>query len=60
MRIAVIEGDGIGPEVTRSAIEVLKMAASKYGLNIDIAYVEAGDNAVRKYGGEHYQVGTGQ
>ncbi|ADN50078.1 isocitrate/isopropylmalate dehydrogenase family protein [Vulcanisaeta distributa] len=50
MRIAVIEGDGIGPEVTRSAIEVLKMAASKYGLNIDIAYVEAGDNAIRKYG----------
>ncbi len=46
----MIEGDGIGPEVTRSALEVLKTAASKYGLSIDIVNVEAGDNALRKYG----------
>ena len=50
MRISVIEGDGVGPEVTKSALEVLKAAASKFGLGIDIKYVEAGDNAVRKYG----------
>ncbi|WP_243680532.1 isocitrate/isopropylmalate family dehydrogenase [Vulcanisaeta souniana] len=51
MRISVIEGDGVGPEVTKSALEVLKVAASKFGLSVDIKYVEAGgDNAVRKYG----------
>ena len=30
-KIAVIAGDGIGPEVTSSAIEVLKKEADKYG-----------------------------
>ncbi len=42
MRVAVIEGDGIGPEVTRAALEVLKAAATKFGLNIEFEYVEAG------------------
>ncbi|MGC9179819.1 MAG: isocitrate/isopropylmalate dehydrogenase family protein [Vulcanisaeta sp.] len=50
MRIAVIEGDGVGPEVTGSAIRVLKAAAVRYGLTIDLQYVEAGDGALRKYG----------
>ncbi|WP_243666630.1 isocitrate/isopropylmalate dehydrogenase family protein [Vulcanisaeta sp. JCM 16159] len=50
MRVAVIEGDGVGPEVTRSALEVLKAVSSRFSLRIDVSYIEAGDNAVRKYG----------
>ncbi|MFP3156732.1 MAG: isocitrate/isopropylmalate dehydrogenase family protein [Caldivirga sp.] len=50
MRVAVIRGDGIGPEVVDSALRVLKAAAAKYGLVIELAEVEAGDSALSKYG----------
>ncbi|MFP3310279.1 MAG: isocitrate/isopropylmalate dehydrogenase family protein [Caldivirga sp.] len=50
MRVAVIRGDGIGPEVVDSALRVLKAAAAKYGLAIELAEVEAGDSALSKYG----------
>jgi len=50
MRVVVIEGDGVGPEVISSALRVLKAVAVKYGLTVDLQFVEAGDNAFRKYG----------
>ena len=50
MRVVVIEGDGIGPEVVSSALKVLKTVATRYGLSVDLQFVEAGDNALRKYG----------
>ncbi|MFP3301468.1 MAG: isocitrate/isopropylmalate dehydrogenase family protein [Caldivirga sp.] len=50
MRIAVIKGDGIGPEVVDSALRVLKAAAAKYGLAIEPTEVEAGDTALSRYG----------
>ncbi|MCG2885418.1 MAG: isocitrate/isopropylmalate family dehydrogenase, partial [Vulcanisaeta sp.] len=42
MRVVVIEGDGVGPEVISSALRVLKAAAAKYGLTVDLQFVEAG------------------
>ncbi|MEM4426738.1 MAG: isocitrate/isopropylmalate family dehydrogenase, partial [Acidilobaceae archaeon] len=50
MRIAVIEGDGIGPEVVRASIRVLAEAVSLWGLQIEVVTVEAGDSALAKYG----------
>lgn len=50
MRIAVIKGDGIGPEVVDSALRVLKATAAKYGLAIEPTEVEAGDTALSRYG----------
>ncbi|MGC8571171.1 isocitrate/isopropylmalate dehydrogenase family protein [Caldivirga sp.] len=50
MKVAVIRGDGIGPEVVNSALRVLKAAAAKYGLTIELHDVEAGDSALSKYG----------
>ncbi|KUO87304.1 MAG: 3-isopropylmalate dehydrogenase [Caldivirga sp. CIS_19] len=50
VRIAVIKGDGIGPEVVDSALRVLKAAAAKYGLAIEPTEVEAGDTALSRYG----------
>ncbi len=50
VRIAVIKGDGIGPEVVDSALRVLKAAAAKYGLAIEFTEVEAGDTALSRYG----------
>jgi len=49
-RIAVIEGDGIGPEVTSAALLVLDRAIVRYGLEIEITKVEAGDRALARYG----------
>jgi len=49
-RVAVIEGDGIGPEVLAAARIVLEKVLSKYGLSIEVKHVEAGDVAVSKYG----------
>lgn len=49
-RVAVIEGDGIGPEVLAAARVVLEKVLSKYGLSIEVKHVEAGDVAVSKYG----------
>jgi 3-isopropylmalate dehydrogenase len=49
-RVAVIEGDGIGPEIVTATKIVLEKVLRKYGLSIEIKYVEAGDAAVRKYG----------
>jgi len=49
-RIAVIEGDGVGPEVTAAALLILNKVIAKYGLEVDITRVEAGDGALAKYG----------
>jgi 3-isopropylmalate dehydrogenase len=35
-RIAVIAGDGIGPEVTRQALRVLRSAAGRFGLEVPL------------------------
>ena len=35
-KIAVIPGDGTGPEVTNEAVKVLKAAASKYKIKLDL------------------------
>lgn len=50
MRVAVIEGDGIGPEVTRAALRIVKAALGKYGVGLEFMQVEAGDSALSKYG----------
>ena len=44
--IAVIPGDGTGPEVIREGVKVLKAASSKFG--VDFKFVEY------PYGAEHY------
>ena len=41
-RIAVIPGDGTGPEVTREAVKVLKAAGAKYGFGLDFADYDLG------------------
>ena len=42
--ITVIPGDGIGKEITDSAVEVLKAADKKFGLGLNFAYHDAGDD----------------
>ena len=49
-QIAVIEGDGIGPEVTRQAVKVLNSIASKYGHDFHYTYCLMGAVAIDKTG----------
>ena len=45
-KVVVLAGDGIGPEVTREAIKVLKATEEAYGLDFDLVPYPAG--------GKHY------
>ncbi|QKG79378.1 3-isopropylmalate dehydrogenase [Tenuifilum thalassicum] len=47
-KIALIPGDGTGPEVTRESVKVLKAAAAKFGFNLEfINYDFGGDRYLR-------------
>jgi isocitrate dehydrogenase (NAD+) len=50
-RIAILPGDGIGPEVVNATVEVLKAVEVKTGTyKLDLVWGEAGLNAIGKYG----------
>lgn len=49
-KIAVIEGDGIGPEVTRQSIRVLDAIAEHYGHEFSYSYCLMGAVAIDKTG----------
>jgi 3-isopropylmalate dehydrogenase len=46
-KIAVMPGDGTGPEVTAEAVKVLKAAAAKFGFKLDLTEFD--------FGGERYK-----
>ncbi|MGC8948381.1 MAG: isocitrate/isopropylmalate dehydrogenase family protein [Thermoprotei archaeon] len=48
--VAVIKGDGIGPEVTDSALAILNVISERFNLDFEYVNVEAGDSAIKKYG----------
>lgn len=49
-KIALITGDGIGPEISESVIEVLHTINDKLGFKIEIKTVDAGDGTLKKTG----------
>ena len=48
--IAVIAGDGIGPEVTSSAVKVLKAVSEKFGFELKFSEYKAGGCAIDEFG----------
>ena len=48
--IAVIKGDGIGPEIINEALKVLDGIAHLYGHTFNYTYVDMGGCAIDKYG----------
>lgn len=48
--IAVIKGDGIGPEIIEKAIEILKKIEKKYSHKFNLEYVDMGGCSIDKYG----------
>ena len=50
-RIAVLPGDGVGPEVVDAAVRVLKAVEEAVGgFRLNLLYGEAGYNCIEKYG----------
>lgn len=49
-KIAILEGDGIGPEVVGSSRAVLESAARNFSLNLELITLPIGMQAYRKYG----------
>ena len=50
LRVAVLPGDGIGPEVTRAAMAVLRAACSLEGVDVETAEHPVGGAAIRASG----------
>ena len=48
IRLAVLEGDGIGPEITDATVQVLKAAARRAGLGLKLKAAAIGWKAYRK------------
>ena len=49
-KIAVLKGDGIGPEVTEAAVKVLEAAQANSGFGLELVYGEAGFHCIAEYG----------
>jgi len=49
-KIALIPGDGIGPELTETTLKVLEAVQNKFDLNLNIVEAEAGDKCFEKRG----------
>ncbi len=50
MKIALIPGDGIGPEIVNEAVKVLDRIASLYGHNVEYVNLLAGGISIDKFG----------
>jgi len=50
MKIAALAGDGIGPEIMREAIKVLRAVEKKHGLTLEISEAPVGWAAIDKEG----------
>ena len=49
-KIAVLPGDGIGPEVMEGAIEVLKSVEKVYGVQFEYTFADVGGIAIDRWG----------
>jgi 3-isopropylmalate dehydrogenase len=49
-KIALLPGDGIGPEVTSAAVDVLRAADAAYGLGLEFEAFPFGGNAIDSHG----------
>jgi len=49
-KISLITGDGIGPEISASAVSVLETINDKLGLKFEITKLQAGDQALKETG----------
>ena len=50
MKILVLPGDGIGPEIVSAAMQVLEKANLLYDLKLEFDYEDVGFASLEKYG----------
>jgi 3-isopropylmalate dehydrogenase len=50
MKLLVLPGDGIGPEITAATVAVLEAADRRFGLGIELEYADIGFAALEKTG----------
>jgi 3-isopropylmalate dehydrogenase len=50
MRILVLPGDGIGPEITAATLLVLRAAAARFGLDLDFIEDVVGHESLKRHG----------
>jgi 3-isopropylmalate dehydrogenase len=50
IRLALIPGDGVGPEITGATLKVLEAVEAKYDIRFDARIVEAGDRCLTERG----------
>jgi len=50
MRILVLPGDGIGPEITAATLQVLRAAAKRFGLKLELVEDVVGNESLSRYG----------
>lgn len=48
--VAVLPGDGIGPEITAQAVKVLETVCRTFRHELQVEYGEIAASAIRKYG----------
>ena len=49
-KVAVLAGDGIGPEVMREAVKVLDAVQKRFGLRIGTECADVGGGAIDRHG----------
>lgn len=49
-KLAILPGDGIGPEVTEEAVKVLEAVAKRFGHTFEFLFADIGGRAMDKYG----------
>ena len=49
-KIAVLPGDGIGPEISKQGVDVMTAVCEKFGHNVDYKYALCGADAIDKVG----------
>jgi len=49
-KIALMPGDGIGPELTQATLNVLEVTQKKYDLTLDLTTADAGDMVLKQRG----------
>ncbi len=50
MKLIVLPGDGIGPEIVNASINVLNAADQKFGLNLTLDFEDVGFESLKKHG----------
>jgi len=50
IKIVLLPGDGIGPEITESAVTLIRMIAERYNLTVDFSRQLVGGASIDEYG----------